>query len=96
MATPKLTEAEMIAKIAALEVEVNAAKASTTSDHLSLRVSVKGAVSVYGLGRFPVTLYQPQMLRFLGASEEIKAFMTANDDKLSKSKPKAETAPVKS
>lgn len=49
---------------------------------LSLRVSEKGGVSVYGLGRFPVTLYKEQWLRLLDLSHEIRAFISANDAKL--------------
>ena len=45
---------------------------------LSMKVSDKGALSVYGLGRFPVTLYRGQWERLLGASQEITAFITAN------------------
>jgi hypothetical protein len=48
----------------------------------SMKVSEKGALSVYGLGRFPVTLYKEQWTRLLGMSEEIKAFMKENDAKL--------------
>lgn len=49
---------------------------------LSLRVSEKGAVSVYGMGRFPVTLYKEQWLRLLGFANEIKSFIAANDARL--------------
>jgi hypothetical protein len=49
---------------------------------LSLRVSEKGGVSVYGLGRFPVTLYKEQWLRLLDLSDEIRAFISANEAKL--------------
>ncbi len=49
---------------------------------LSLKVSEKGAVSVYGLGRFPVTLYKEQWEKLLGMAEEIKAFIRANDSRL--------------
>jgi hypothetical protein len=49
---------------------------------LSLRVSEKGALSVYGMGRFPVTLYKEQWLRLLGIAEEIKSFIAANADRL--------------
>lgn len=45
---------------------------------LSLKVSQKGAVSLYGMGRFPVTLYKEQWLRLLGFSEEIKSFIEEN------------------
>jgi hypothetical protein len=46
---------------------------------LRLKVSEKGALSVYGLGRFPVTLYKEQWGRLLGYTEEIKAFLKDND-----------------
>ena len=42
---------------------------------LDFRVGEKGGVSVYGLGRFPVTLYYEQWIRLLGASDELKAFL---------------------
>ena len=45
---------------------------------LSLKVSEKGAVSLYGMGRFPVTLYGGQWERLLGASDQIRAFLKAN------------------
>jgi hypothetical protein len=48
-----------------------------------LKVSDKGAVSVYGLGRFPVTLYQEQMLKLLAMSGEIQAFIRDNAANLS-------------
>lgn len=49
---------------------------------LAMKVSEKGALSVYGMGRFPVTLYKEQWLRLLAMSEEIKAFIEANDQSL--------------
>lgn len=49
---------------------------------LSLKVSQKGALSLYGMGRFPVTLYKEQWLKLLGFSEEIKAFIAENDGAL--------------
>ena len=52
----------------------------------SLKVSEKGGVSVYGLGRFPVTLYKEQWAKLLGMADEIRAFIKENDDKL-KTKP---------
>ena len=64
---------------------------TTTSSTLSvsprllpLKVSTKGAVSVYGLGRFPVTLYESQMTALLANAEAIKAFMAANADNLAR------------
>ncbi len=49
---------------------------------LAMKVSEKGALSVYGMGRFPVTLYKEQWLRLLTMAEEIKAFIEANQDSL--------------
>ena len=52
----------------------------------SLKVSAKGAVSVYGLGRFPVTLYKEQWTKLLAMAEDIKAFVKEHDAEL-KTKP---------
>jgi hypothetical protein len=49
-----------------------------------MKVSEKGGVSVYGLGRFPVTLYQEQWVRLLDIAEDIKAFIKENEPKLKK------------
>ncbi|HEY4305107.1 MAG TPA: hypothetical protein VGM82_11600 [Gemmatimonadaceae bacterium] len=49
---------------------------------ISLKVSEKGGVSVYGLGRFPITFYKEQWAKLLDMSEEIRAFIVANEDKL--------------
>ncbi|EQD26809.1 hypothetical protein B1A_21762 [mine drainage metagenome] len=49
---------------------------------LAMKVSEKGALSVYGMGRFPVTLYKEQWLRLLAAAEDIKAFIEANQASL--------------
>ncbi len=49
---------------------------------LSMKVSEKGALSLYGMGRFPVTLYKEQWLKMLTIAEEIKAFIKENDSKL--------------
>ena len=51
---------------------------------LSVRVSEKGAVSVYGLGRFPVTLYKEQWEKLLAAADQIKTFVKENDHLLKK------------
>jgi hypothetical protein len=48
----------------------------------SIRVSEKGGVSVYGLGRFPVTLCKEQWIRLLDMADEIRGFIRDNDDKL--------------
>jgi hypothetical protein len=48
----------------------------------SLKVSEKGGVSVYGLGRFPVTLYKEQWAKLLDMADELRAFIKDNDSKL--------------
>jgi hypothetical protein len=48
----------------------------------SIRVSEKGGVSVYGLGRFPVTLYKEQWLRLLDLADDIRAFIRDNAERL--------------
>jgi hypothetical protein len=60
----------------------NAALKQKRSGSVSMKVSEKGAVSVYGLGRFPVTLYQEQWAKLLALSDEIKTFIEDNKDKL--------------
>jgi ribosome-interacting GTPase 1 len=49
---------------------------------MSLKVSEKGALSVYGLGRFPVTLYKEQWQKLLAMTDEIRAFLKENDARL--------------
>ena len=53
---------------------------------VSLKVSEKGGVSVYGLGRFPVTLYKEQWTKLLSMADEIRTFIKENESKL-KAKP---------
>jgi hypothetical protein len=53
---------------------------------VSLKVSEKGGVSVYGLGRFPVTLYKEQWTKLLAMADEIRAFIKEHDSEL-KAKP---------
>lgn len=65
-----LSQAELIAMIQGMQ------KAQTS--RLTIKRSEKGAISVYGLGRWPVTLYRSQMERFLEASDDIKAFIETN------------------
>lgn len=68
---------ELKAKVAELEK-----KAGRRTGNLEFRVGEKGGVSVYGLGRFPVTLYYEQWMRLLGAANELKAFLEENKPKL--------------
>ena len=49
---------------------------------MSLKVSEKGGLSVYGLGRFPVTLYKEQWVKLLDMSDDIRAFLKAHDSEL--------------
>ena len=72
------TKEELMAKIAELEKKVEGRKKGT----LEFRVGEKGGVSVYGLGRFPVTLYYEQWNRLLGAGEDIKKFLEENKSRL--------------
>jgi ribosome-interacting GTPase 1 len=69
-------------QIATLKAELKEKKKNTPRA-LSLKVSQKGALSVYGLGRFPVTLYPGQMARLLSIKEEIETFIADNKDSFS-------------
>lgn len=74
---------DMKAELERLRAENEALKnKKSTSGTLSMKVSEKGALSVYGMGRFPVTLYKEQWLKLLGITEELKKFITENDDQL--------------
>jgi hypothetical protein len=53
-----------------------------SSRGISLKVSEKGGVSVYGLGRFPVTLYKEQWKKLLDMSDDIRNFIAANESQL--------------
>lgn len=57
-------------------------KSGARGGALTMKVSEKGALSVYGMGRFPVTLYKEQWIKLLGISDEIKSFIKENDDRL--------------
>ena len=69
------------AELERLRAENTALKART-SRGVSLKVSEKGAVSVYGLGRFPVTLYKEQWTKLLDIADEIRAFITEHAGEL--------------
>ncbi len=74
---------EMQAEIERLRAENEALK-KPTRGQIGLKVSEKGALSVYGMGRFPVTLYREQWEKLLAMSDQIREFIQANDDKLKK------------
>ncbi|MBI4012701.1 MAG: hypothetical protein HY359_10355 [Candidatus Rokubacteria bacterium] len=69
------------AELARLRAENEALK-SRARKGINLKVSDKGGVSVYGLGRFPVTLYKEQWLKLLDMVDEIRAFIRENDARL--------------
>lgn len=83
MAEP--TYEELKAKLADLEKQVQGRKKGA----LELRVSEKGGVSVYGLGRFPVTLYYEQWIRLLEHAEPLREFLEANKSSLKLKNPEA-------
>jgi len=68
---------DLQAELERLRAENEALKARA-SKPLTLKVSAKGAVSVYGLGRFPVTLYKEQWERLLDMADDIRVFMAEN------------------
>jgi hypothetical protein len=72
------TKEELLARIAELEKRVG----SKRSGPLEFKVGEKGGVSVYGLGRFPVTLYYEQWQRLLAAADELRRFLEENKSKL--------------
>jgi len=74
MAEP--TYEELKARLAEME------RKGTRSGNLEFRVGEKGGVSVYGLGRFPVTLYYEQWVRLLDAGADLKSFLENNKSKL--------------
>jgi len=72
-------ENDLVAELARLKAENEALKEKQKrGSAVSMKVSEKGAVSVYGLGRFPVTLYQEQWLKLLSLSDDIREFIEAN------------------
>ena len=73
------TKVEMQARIQELEAQ---AEAKTGAGTVTFKVSQKGGVSLYGLGRWPVTLYQSQWERLLESESELREFMRANASKL--------------
>lgn len=60
----------------------NAALKKGAATGITMKVSEKGALSIYGMGRFPVTLYKEQWQKLLEMSSEIRAFIEANDAQL--------------
>jgi hypothetical protein len=77
------TEEDMKAEIERLRAENESLK-KPARGVLSLKVSEKGALSVYGMGRFPVTLYREQWEKLLAMSDQIREFIQQNDQTLKK------------
>ena len=76
-----MSEDDLRAELERLRQENEALKKGATRG-VSLKVSEKGGVSVYGLGRFPVTLYKEQWTKLLDMADEIRAFIKANESQL--------------
>jgi hypothetical protein len=79
MATPE----ELQAEIERLRAENESLK-KPVRGQMSLKVSEKGALSVYGLGRFPVTLYREQWEKLLNMGDDIRTFIQTHDSELKK------------
>jgi hypothetical protein len=77
-----MSDSDLQAELERLRAENETLKAGRARGAISLKVSEKGAVSLYGLGRFPVTLYKEQWDRLLGQGDQIRAFIAENDAKL--------------
>ena len=77
-----MSDEDLKAEIERLRAENEALKTGPKRGALSLKISEKGALSVYGLGRFPVTLYKEQWLKLLGIADEIKSFIEENNQRL--------------
>jgi hypothetical protein len=75
-----MSEVDMQAELERLRAEN--AQLKSKDKGLTLKVSEKGGLSLYGMGRFPVTLYKEQWLRILASAPEIEAFIRENDSKL--------------
>jgi hypothetical protein len=76
-----MADEELKAELERLRRE-NAALKRGASSGIRMKVSEKGAVSIYGMGRFPVTLYKEQWLKLLDMAAEIRAFIAANESQL--------------
>ena len=75
-----MPDEELKAELERLRNENVAKKGASTG--VRMKVSEKGAVSIYGMGRFPVTLYKEQWLKLLDMSADIRAFIAANQAQL--------------
>ena len=76
-----MSDDDMKAELERLRRE-NASLKKGASTGIRMKVSEKGAVSIYGMGRFPVTLYKEQWIKLLDMSDDIRAFIAANESQL--------------
>ncbi len=76
-----MSDEDLKAELERLRAE-NALLKKGTTPAIRMKISEKGGVSVYGLGRFPVTLYKEQWLKLLDMSDDIRAFIAANEGQL--------------
>lgn len=76
-----LSQAELLARVEELEAKLERQR-QASQRRISLKVSEKGALSLYGLGRFPVTLYKSQWLRLLDECVVVRQFITDNTELL--------------
>jgi hypothetical protein len=74
---PEPTYDELKARLEQLEKQ-----GARRTGSLDFRIGEKGGVSVYGLGRFPVTLYYEQWIRLLDAGDRLREFLEENKSKL--------------
>ena len=77
-----MADEDLKAELERLRAENESLKQRRRGASTSMKVSEKGALSVYGLGRFPVTLYKEQWEKLLSMGDEIKAFIAENRDRL--------------
>ena len=77
-----MSEENMKAEIERLKAENEALKKTKKPGTLSMKVSEKGALSIYGMGRFPVALYKEQWTKLLTIADDIKQFIADHDHEL--------------
>ena len=82
-----MADDELRAEVERLKAENASLKARTTRG-VSMKVSEKGGVSIYGLGRFPVTLYKEQWAKLLDMADDIRAFLREHDAELKAKEPR--------
>ena len=76
-----MADEELRAELERLRSENSALKKGAATG-ITMKVSEKGGLSVYGMGRFPITLYKEQWLKLMDMSDAMRAFIAANDSVL--------------